>query len=181
ENGSVTSASTLEERFLLGNLLCRQGVIDPIQLNEALAKQKEYDLPLGETLLKMGVAQRETIDYVVRSQIQDGVNDVFRWRHGGFLFAESPKSESRASGSGFHVQPLLMEALRSLDEWELVAEKFTDRRRVPVFVEGKKAKRRTRSKAPAPSQTAWPSSSWSTGGVRSTRSSPSAAGTSTAA
>jgi HD-like signal output (HDOD) protein len=137
ENGSVTSASTLEERFLLGNLLCRQGVIDPIQLNEALAKQKEYDLPLGETLLKMGVAQRETIDYVVRSQIQDGVNDVFRWRHGGFLFAESPKSESRASGSGFHVQPLLMEALRSLDEWELVAEKFTDRRRVPVFVEGK--------------------------------------------
>jgi len=45
----------MSKKLKLGDILVEQEVITPEQLSEALEKQKEYYLPFGETLIKMGI------------------------------------------------------------------------------------------------------------------------------
>jgi signal transduction histidine kinase len=58
----------------IGEFLLEQGLIDPKKLQEALQKQKELSKQgkhqlLGQTLIKMGYVDRETLDQAINRQI----------------------------------------------------------------------------------------------------------------
>ncbi len=58
----------------IGEYLLEQGILSPAQLEEALARQREYAEQgerrlLGQTLVEMGLVDRETLDRAINQQI----------------------------------------------------------------------------------------------------------------
>lgn len=57
------------KRPLLGQILLRSGVVTTEQLQIGLLRQKSWKLPLGETLIKLGYLNEETIRKAISSQL----------------------------------------------------------------------------------------------------------------
>jgi type IV pilus assembly protein PilB len=65
----------LKRKGKLGELLLEKGVISEEQLKEALAKQEEFDLPVGETLIALGfVTENQLLNFLSRQLKVDFIN-----------------------------------------------------------------------------------------------------------
>ena len=51
----------MNQKLKLGELLVNENVITAEELESALQKQKEYSLPLGETLIKTGLVTENNL------------------------------------------------------------------------------------------------------------------------
>ncbi len=63
------TATTTKTRTSLGGLLIEQGIINQQQLDEALAAQGALGLPLGETLIRLGMVTPSQVFPVLQSQM----------------------------------------------------------------------------------------------------------------
>ncbi|MBI3099871.1 MAG: PQQ-binding-like beta-propeller repeat protein, partial [Planctomycetes bacterium] len=97
-----------------------------------LAAQKESKQRLGDILAGQGIVKQEEIDRLVRTQIEEEIFDIFRWKKAAFEFVDGPApeelSDPRATNLNFDVNSLLMEAARRLDEWEIIKKAIPDRK-----------------------------------------------------
>lgn len=126
KNGQVIQAANDGIRDSLGNILVSQGMLTEPGLARALARQKkETDMPLGMILVEMGLVPPETLQTVVRKQIEEIVYDLLAWEEGFFNFELgeiAPKDKIEIDTqefllkSGISAEYLLMEGTRLLDE-----------------------------------------------------------------
>jgi len=126
KNGQVIQAASDSIRDSLGNILVSQGMLDEAALSRALALQKrEADTPLGMILVEMGAVSAQTLETVVRKQIEEIIYDLLAWEEGFFNFelgeiARKDKIEIDTQEfllkSGISAEYLLMEGTRILDE-----------------------------------------------------------------
>ena len=126
KSGQVIQAASDGIRDSLGNILVSQGMLTEPSLAQALARQKkETDTPLGMILVEMGLVPSETLQTVVRKQIEEIVYDLLAWEEGFFNFELgeiAPKDKIEIDTqefllkSGISAEYLLMEGTRILDE-----------------------------------------------------------------
>lgn len=126
KDGQVIQAASDSIRDSLGNILVSQGMLDEAALSKALAFQKrEPDKPLGMILTDMGVVAAQTLQTVIRKQIEEIVYDLLDWEGGFFNFELGeiiPKdtieidTQEFLLKSGISAEYLLMEGTRILDE-----------------------------------------------------------------
>jgi uncharacterized protein DUF4388 len=126
KNGQVIQAASDSIRDSLGNILVSQGMLDEAALARALALQKrETDTPLGMILMEMGAVSAQTLESVVRKQIEEIIYDLLAWEEGFFNFELgeiAPKDKIEIDTqefllkSGISAEYLLMEGTRILDE-----------------------------------------------------------------
>ncbi|MFA5074371.1 MAG: DUF4388 domain-containing protein [Nitrospirota bacterium] len=126
KDGQVIQAGHDSIRDSLGNILVSQGMLSESALTQALALQKnESDKPLGLILVEMGEVSRDTLEEVIRKQIEEIVYDLLGWEEGFFNFElgeVSPTEKIPISSpdiplqSGISAEYLLMEGSRVIDE-----------------------------------------------------------------
>ena len=114
----------------IGDLLVHAGKLAPDRLEEALGNHELTKRRLGEVLIDLGDVSPQDIEDVVRGQIEEEVYDLFLWDKAHFEFREgAPQDELRDPGApvmrlGLDVNALLLEALRRVDEWNLMKERM---------------------------------------------------------
>ncbi len=126
KDGQVVQAASDIIRDSLGTILVSQGMLTEAVLTEALAVQRrEPDKPLGMILVQMGALPGETVEKVVRKQIEEIIYDLLAWEEGFFNFELgeiAPKDKIEIDTqefllkSGISAEYLLMEGTRILDE-----------------------------------------------------------------
>jgi len=132
--GQVVRASSSTFQQSLGEVLIQKGVVDPAILRKALSVQQEHGFKerLGVILVKnFGVAQ-ETVEEIVREQIENVVFSLFAWADGSFNFVVKDDIETVDDSKmdplqfmldqGLNPQFLAMEGTRILDEKLYAAE-----------------------------------------------------------
>jgi hypothetical protein len=126
KDGQVIQAASDIIREPLGNILVSQGMLQAGTLTKALDRQKkEPDKPLGMLLVEMGAVEQQTMEGVIRKQIEDIIYDLLAWEEGFFNFElgeVAPKDKIEVDTqdfllrSGINTEFLLMEGTRLLDE-----------------------------------------------------------------
>lgn len=126
KDGQVIQAASDIIREPLGNILVSQGMIDSSTLTKALDRQKSApDKPLGMLLVESGAVQQQTMEGVIRKQIEEIIYDLLAWEEGFFNFELgeiAPKDKIEVDTqefllrSGINTEFLLMEGTRLLDE-----------------------------------------------------------------
>jgi hypothetical protein len=126
KGGQVIQAASDSIRDSLGNILVSQGMLTEAALSQALTLQKgEADKPLGMILVEMGAVPAQTLETVVRKQIEEIIYDLLAWEEGFFNFElgeVAPKDKIEIDTqefllkSGISAEYLLMEGTRILDE-----------------------------------------------------------------
>src|SRR5512133_548736 len=104
QNGQVTRATSTVFRDNLGDLLIRRGVVDIDIIKNALQIQRTTKPPqrLGAILSEQFDVKKETIDSIVRGQIEKIVYSFFAWNEGTFAFDLGESDEVAAT----HFDPL---------------------------------------------------------------------------
>jgi hypothetical protein len=126
KGGQVIQAASDGIRDSLGNILVSQGMLNEAALSQALAQQKKSpDKPLGMILVEMGAVPAQTLETVIRKQIEEIIYDLLSWEEGFFNFElgeTAPKDKIEIDTqefllkSGLNAEYLLMEGTRLLDE-----------------------------------------------------------------
>ncbi len=126
KDGQVIQAASDSIRDSLGNILVSQGMLTEAVLSQALAAQrKDVDKPLGMILVEMGAVPAQTLESVVRKQIEEIIYDLLAWEEGFFNFELgeiAPKDKIEIDTQefllkhGISAEYLLMEGTRILDE-----------------------------------------------------------------
>jgi hypothetical protein len=142
KNGQVIQAASDSIRDSLGNMLVSQGMLSEAALSQALSVQRrEADKPLGMILQDMGAVTAQTLEAVVRKQIEEIIYDLLAWEEGFFNFELgeiAPKDKIEIDTQefllkhGISAEYLLMEGTRILDE----RRKGTPRPAPPIKAHG---------------------------------------------
>ena len=90
--GALHHVQSSERSELLGEYLCRRGLLDRGELEFALAALPQYGGRLGDTLIALGLADPMEIFRAIRAQGRDRVLDLFRWQDGDLSFRRAPES-----------------------------------------------------------------------------------------
>ncbi len=126
KDGQVIQAASDSIRDSLGNMLVSQGMLDETTLARALALQKqETDKPLGMILVELGAVPAQTLQSVIRKQIEEIIYDLLAWEEGFFNFELGEialrddieiNTQEFLLKAGISAEYLLMEGTRILDE-----------------------------------------------------------------
>jgi len=139
KQGLVVKALSSTFRMSLGEVLIQKGVINQDILRKALALQQERGFCeyLGVLLSKRFAVSHETIEVVVREQIEQVVMSLFAWVEGTFDFEAQEGIEPIDGGivdplqfmlsKGLNPQFLAMEGARVVTESRAAAEEDHDR------------------------------------------------------
>lgn len=130
DDGQVYYATADTGRIALGRRLVGAGMVSTAQLREVLEAERDSPpesrgLRLGRALTERGVIGEDTLEAVIREQVQDAVFDLMRWSEGVFHF--DVEGELGVEGEpvllAVTVENLIMEGSRRLEEWASVREK----------------------------------------------------------
>jgi hypothetical protein len=87
-------------------------------------------------LLDMDLIDRDTLDAVVREQIQDTVFDFFGWPNGQFEFNDDEVAAEQDIFVEMQVENVIMESCRRIDELEFILEQLGSLESVPRLARG---------------------------------------------
>jgi tetratricopeptide (TPR) repeat protein len=122
EDGRVVYAFVLNRPDRLGELLVKNGLIEPDDLTRAMEEQgKESQKRLGDILLEMEAISESTLEKWVAIQVQEACYHLFTWDQGTFHFKpdEFPDRD-QVLLVALNTDGLLMEGARRVDEWSVI-------------------------------------------------------------
>lgn len=122
----IVVARGVDPEFLLGRYLLESGALTADALEKAQAEPADGKW-LGERLISRGVITEEQKQRALVRQTSELIYEVLRWRKGVFRFeryAQLPQAKN--ARLGLPIASVLMEGLRRVDEWRLVAEQVHD-------------------------------------------------------
>ena len=113
DRGSISYASIVNRRDRLGDLLVKNGLIDPDELSTAVETQTTRSgTRLGEILIERGAISRQQLEKYIRLQIEEAVYFLFTWTQGSFSFEPEQQPEEGAMRVHINPESLLLEPLR---------------------------------------------------------------------
>lgn len=126
DRGRITYASIVNRRDRLGDLLVKNGLIQPAELTGAIDDQARDPSRgrLGEILIRRGAITREQLEQYIRIQIEEAVYYLFTWTQGSFYFEAEQRPDEGAMLVSINPENLLLEGARRIDEWSLIEKKI---------------------------------------------------------
>ncbi len=123
--GQIVYASIVNRRDRLGDILVKNGLITPEQLQAAIdAQTHRRDRRLGELLVEMGSLTRPALESYMRIQIEEAVYYLFTWSSGTFSFETDVRPDAQDFLVRISPESLLLEGARRVDEWSLIEKKI---------------------------------------------------------
>ncbi len=122
QNGRVVYASVLNRPDRLGDILVKNGVVQPDQFARAMEEQgREGQRRLGEILVGFGALSSEELEKWVTVQVEEAVYHLFSWNQGTFHFKpDELPDEDQVLMVSLNADGLLLEGARRVDEWSLI-------------------------------------------------------------
>ncbi len=123
--GQIVSASIVNRRDRLGDMLVRNNRITAEQLRQAVdAQAQARDRKLGVILVEQGAITPEELADYVRLQVEEAVYFLFTWTSGTFNFESNVLPEGGETGLRINPEMLLLEGARRVDEWSVIQKKI---------------------------------------------------------
>ncbi|MEZ4248375.1 MAG: DUF4388 domain-containing protein [Polyangiales bacterium] len=124
-------ARGVSPEFLLGRYLVAEGAVEPMDLDR-LIRRGGSDARLGQRMVKLGYISRDDLDRALSRQSSELVYEALRWPRGRFAFFRyATRPEAEEAQLGMPITAILMEGLRRVDEWRLIAEQVSSFDLVP--------------------------------------------------
>ena len=121
--GVVLLDPQVANRRRLGEILTRSGIITQDELEDALREQSRQPRFLGEILIEYGKLKEPELQRLLQVQVEEELYDLFRTMDGTFEFEEGePDSPPLHHVVPFHVDGIVLEAARRLDEWSVIGQ-----------------------------------------------------------
>jgi len=133
EHGAVIGARSSLENDRIGEVLYRYGALTREQIAATLVAAKP-DERFGEVAVKLGFVSRERLYQLLAKQAEEIAYGVLLVGDGMFYFLERFDEEQVASRQNLPVSPLLMEAVRRMDETRYFRERIPSEQHVPLRV-----------------------------------------------
>src|SRR3989475_4877146 len=125
DGARISSASSVNRRDRLGDILVKHDKITQEQLDAAIHRQaKERDKKLGEILVIQNVLTQQELERYMRMQIEESVYYLFTWTQGTFNFEADVRPEQQDFLVSINPESLLLEGARRVDEWGLIEKKI---------------------------------------------------------
>ncbi|GMV08927.1 MAG TPA: tetratricopeptide repeat protein [Gemmatimonadaceae bacterium] len=125
DQGRISFASIVNRRDRLGDLLVKNGLISPAQLEAAIALQgRAPERKLGEILIAEHMLAREELHQYIKHQIEEAVYFLFTWTQGTFSFEADVRPDAQDIVVSINPESLLLEGARRVDEWSLIEKKI---------------------------------------------------------
>lgn len=125
ERGRIIYAAIVNRRDRLGDLLVKNGLLDPAVLADAVNDQAtEPDRRLGQLLVERGAISPQQLEQYIRLQIEEAVYYLFTWTQGSFYFEADEAPDEGAMRVSINPENLLLEGARRIDEWSLIEQKI---------------------------------------------------------
>ncbi|CAN5831083.1 hypothetical protein BH23GEM6_BH23GEM6_16710 [soil metagenome] len=125
DQGRICYSSIVNRRDRLGDLLVKNGLLEPSVLQQALADQSSRPGErLGEILIASGAITREQMEHYIRIQIEEAVYFLFTWTQGSFYFEVDQRPGPDAFLVSINPENLLLEGARRVDEWSVIEKKI---------------------------------------------------------
>lgn len=88
--GTITLASSSEQRVLLGKMLVERGLLAPTELERALRAGRETGTRLGRVLTLIGLVPEAEVHALLCEKVQSMLTDALGWTDGRFVFEDRP-------------------------------------------------------------------------------------------
>lgn len=125
DRGRISYASIVNRRDRLGDVLVKNGVLSPQQLDAAVALQgRQRQKRLGDILVEQQMISRDVLHRFIRIQIEEAVYYLFTWAQGTFSFEADVRPDERDLLVAINPESLLLEGARRVDEWSLIEKKI---------------------------------------------------------
>jgi tetratricopeptide (TPR) repeat protein len=125
DHGAITHASIVNRRDRLGDMLVKNGLLSPEELEAAVQEQDRPNSPrIGEILVARGAISREALQRFIRVQIEEAVYFLFTWTQGTFYFESDERPPSTETLVAINPESVLLEGARRVDEWTLIEKKI---------------------------------------------------------
>ena len=125
DRGRISYASIVNRRDRLGDILVKNGLIAPSDLEHAIALQSQYqERRLGEILIEQKLLAREELHQYIKHQIEEAVFYLFTWTQGTFSFEAEMRPDAQDMLVSINPESLLLEGARRVDEWSLIEKKI---------------------------------------------------------
>lgn len=125
ERGRITYAAIVNRRDRLGDLLVKNGLVEPAELAAAIDAQAQRPARrLGEILIERGVISAPQLEQYIRLQIEEAVYHLFTWTQGSFYFEAERRPEGEPLLVSISPENVLLEGARRIDEWSLIEKKI---------------------------------------------------------
>ena len=115
------------EESPLGKRLIRGGLVSQENWKKAVQLGKEKRESLARTLVEQGWVSREDLSAGLRLLTVDTIYSLFKWKSGSFQFEAEKVSYDPEFMEPLNSEFLLLDVLRMVDEWPMIAE------RIPSF------------------------------------------------
>lgn len=125
-DGRVVYASVLNRPDRLGDILVKNGVVQPDQFARAMEEQgRDGQRRLGEILVEFGALSAEELEKWVTVQVEEAVYHLFSWNQGSFHFKpDELPDEDQVLVVSLNADGLLLEGARRVDEWSLIEKEI---------------------------------------------------------
>lgn len=144
DQGGIVSArhEPSEDRFDLGAMLTRSGLISRAQLTAARKEERESLKPLEQVLLSSRAVQLEELKETRSLAQLETIYSLFLWKAGDYSFEPGPVTYPQQYTTPISSEQVLMDGYRLKDEWPLIEKTIPDTLSKLSRVEGAdKAKR----------------------------------------
>jgi hypothetical protein len=91
--GTITLASSSEQRVLLGKMLVDRGLLHPTELDRALRAGRETGTRLGRVLTLVGLVPEPEVHALLCEKVQSMLTDALGWTDGRFVFEDRPAAQ----------------------------------------------------------------------------------------
>jgi hypothetical protein len=124
EGGAVVTGESAGayEQAALGDMLVRAGMITPQRLVELESRIAEDDVRLDALLSESGELTADQIDEIVDLVTRETLFELLRWTRGSFHFTSRNIAHRRDPSRCLPAEQLLMDGLRTVDEWRTFDE-----------------------------------------------------------
>ena len=121
-DGNITNIDSKKNlgESRLGKILIKKGLISEDNLNVAMDLQKDENVKLGIIFLRRGLVSQEILTETLKGQITESIAQIFSWTEGRYEFIPEDISLDSELPIEIDTQHLLMDGIRTVDEWTLI-------------------------------------------------------------
>ncbi len=112
------------EETALGRRLIRGRVISAENWHRAYQQHQENLAGLEKVLVSNGMVTKEDLTAALRLLTVDTIYGLFKWKGGNFRFETKPVSYDHEFVEPMNSEFLLLDVLRMVDEWPMIAERL---------------------------------------------------------
>jgi hypothetical protein len=118
--GTIVYATSSQEKFSLGNILRRKGILSEQELKNSLKEAKQCNQKLGTYLVEKGYISNEVLKSTLHVQVKEILYNLFLWRTGEFVYEDVLLDVEGKLVTQMNTMEIVLEATRRIDEWSVI-------------------------------------------------------------